>query len=176
VTIHTPCQACDGKGSVRKKKTIKVTIPAGIEEGQRLRVRGEGEVGSRQSPPGDLFVQVSIKKHAVFERDGTDIVCEARVPFTVAVLGGEISVPTLKGSAKLTIPVATQSATLFEMKGKGIPSTQGFGTGSQFVRVHVEVPKKVSKKAKDLLESLAQELSGPKSKKTIFEKVKDAFD
>ncbi len=184
--IQTPCPECDGEGKVKVNKKIEVQIPAGIEDGQRLRVRGEGEAGPRGTASGDLFVQVSITEHDIFERDGSDIYCSISISFSQAALGDEVVVQTLKGKAKLTIPAGTQPGTLFKMKGKGLPSLQGFGEGDEYVRVEVDVPTKISKKQRELLESLdetlgnergqATEQKREKGGKSFFERVKEALD
>jgi len=184
-TIEHPCSHCHGEGNVKVDKNIEVTIPAGIEDGQRLRVRGEGEAGSRSANSGDLFVQVSIAEHDIFERDGADIYCSISISFAQASLGDEVVVPTLKGKAKLTIPAGTQPGTLFKMKHKGLPSLQGFDEGDEFVRVEVEVPTKLSKKQRELLESLDETLGSTRGNatenkrekgKSFFDRVKEALD
>jgi len=184
--IETPCPDCDGEGKVKVNKKLEVQIPAGIEDGQRLRVRGEGEAGPRGTQSGDLFVQVSITEHDIFERDGSDIYCSISISYTQATIGDEVVVQTLKGKAKLTIPAGTQPGTLFKMKGKGLPSLQGFGEGDEYVRVEVEVPTKISKKQRELLEKFNESLGNEKGQateqkrekdgKSFFDKVKEALD
>lgn len=179
--ITHACDSCDGTGQVHENKTLEVTVPAGIDEGQRLRVRGEGEAGDRGAPSGDLYVEIKIQKHDVFERDGIDIYCDMPLSFTQAALGDEITVPTLEGEAQLTIPAGTQTGTLFKMANKGIPNIQGYGRGNQFVRVDVDVPTHLSKKQKELLTEFAKTLGDVKPKKrkkgkSFFDKVKEALD
>lgn len=165
--IKNPCAECNGKGIVRKTRKIEIKIPAGAEEGTNLRIKGEGEEGEKGAGTGDLYVIVHMKEHDVFERHGDDIYVKIDIPFAIAALGGEIEVPTLGGKAKLKIPSGTQSNTIFRMKGKGIPYLHGYGTGNENVEVIVEVPKKLSKKQKELLKEFDKE-SG---KKGFFKRI-----
>ncbi len=165
--IKDLCNVCDGTGRIRKTKKIPIKIPAGVDNGTRLRVAGEGEAGVKAGPSGDLYVLLRIKQHKIFERQGDDIYLEMPINFTTAVLGGTIEVPTLEGKATLKIPHGTQSNTVFRMKNKGLPNLHGYGTGSQNVRIIIDVPKKLTKKQKDLLKQF-QKLS---KKKGILEKV-----
>ena len=155
-TIVNPCTACGGEGFVYGEKKMRVDIPAGVEDGSRLRVRGEGDSGTRGEEPGDLYVFIHVKEHEFFEREGNDIKTEIPISFIQAVFGDELEVPTLNSKAKLKIPKGTQSGTTFRMKGKGIPYMEGYGSGDQYVSVNVEVPTKLSKKQKELLEEFAK--------------------
>ncbi|MBS3166300.1 molecular chaperone DnaJ [Candidatus Woesearchaeota archaeon] len=160
------CSPCDGEGIVRKKKEIEVKIPAGVEDGMRLRVAGEGEVGSSNGPAGDLFVAVKIKDHDYFERKEHDLHITIPISFTQAVLGDEIEVPTLDGKVSLKIPSGTASETIFRMKGKGLPSLR-HEHGDEMVKVRIEVPKKLSKKQIDLVKQLKEE----KPNKSFMERI-----
>ena len=151
------CSACHGEGVVRKKKTIEVNIPAGVEEGMRLRVAGEGEIGEQNGPAGDLYVIIRIKDHRYFERKGQDLHITVPISFTQAVLGDEIEVPIIDGKAKLKIPPGTSSETIFRMKGKGLPSLRHQDQGDEMVKVRIEVPPKLSKKQIELLKQLHEE-------------------
>ena len=177
--IQNPCSTCRGKGKVRRNQRIKVRIPAGVDHGQRVRVRGEGCVGANGGPNGDLMVEVYIKRHPIFERDGVDVLCELPISFTQAALGAEVEIPTLDGKISYTIPEGTQTGTVFRLSGKGIPYV-GSSTrrGEQRVMVVVETPTKLSKEQKELLRQLEGSLdkkSTPKGKK-FFDTLKDFFD
>lgn len=165
------CDVCDGDGVVENSKKISINIPAGVEEGTQLRVSGEGEA-VKNGINGDLYVFIRIKEHPDFQRQGDDIVLELPISFVDAAIGTEIEVPTLKGKAKLVIPRATQSETIFRMKGKGIPHLRSYGTGDQLVKVSIQVPKNLSKKQVELLKEFDEE---DKKEKGIFEKVKRVF-
>ena len=155
-SIERPCQACHGEGRARKTRKLQVKIPAGIEHGSRLRVTGEGEAGQGGASRGDLYVQVRVRKNKTFERQGQDIYCEVLIPYTVAVLGGEVEVPTLTGTTRLEIASGTPAGKVFKIKGEGVP-TVGMGDrrGEEYVKVDIEIPVKVSKEERDLLEKLA---------------------
>jgi molecular chaperone DnaJ len=150
------CSKCGGEGLVRKRKDIEVKIPAGIEDGMRLRVSGEGEVGANNGPSGDLFVEVTVNDHKYFQREGNDLHITVPISFTQASLGDEIEVPTITGKANLKIPASTQSETVFRMRGKGIPFLNSSGAGDQMVKVRIEVPSKLTKKQKDLIKQLKE--------------------
>lgn len=167
--IKEPCPVCDGAGRVEKQKKIEIKIPAGVDEGTKLRVHGEGEAGAKGGPSGDLFVVITILPHETFSREGSDIYVDVPISFAQACLGDEIEVPTLDGKAKLTLPAGTQSHTIFKMRGKGIPSLRGYGSGSEFVRVILETPKKLTKEQKESL--LKFDSSANKKKKGFLEKV-----
>ncbi|MDP6265941.1 MAG: molecular chaperone DnaJ [Candidatus Woesearchaeota archaeon] len=155
--IKKECQVCDGTGIVKKTRKLEIKVPAGAEEGTNLRVAGEGEAGEKESPSGDLYVVIHVKEHDIFERHGDDIYVKIPIPFTIAALGGEIDVPTLDEKAKLKIPAGIQNNTIFRMKGKGIPYLHGHGVGNENVEVVIEVPKKLSKKQKEILKEFEKE-------------------
>jgi molecular chaperone DnaJ len=155
--IADPCATCGGSGRVRVAQQLSVKIPAGVDTGSRLKLRGEGEAGLGGGPAGDLYVVVSVKEHPLFHRQGRDIVCEIPVSFTQLSLGAEIEVPTLDDDkAKLKIPAGTQTGTVFRLKDKGITDLQGYGRGDELVRVHVEVPRKLTARQRELLEEYAR--------------------
>ncbi len=155
--IKNQCSMCDGDGRVEKSRTIEVSIPAGIDTGNTLRISGQGEAGERGAPSGDLFITIKVKPHRIFEREGTELHIEVPVPFSVAALGGEVEVPTLEGTATLKIPAGTQSNTVFRMKGKGLPEIDGSGKGDENVKAVVAVPKKLSSRQKQLLKDFAKD-------------------
>jgi molecular chaperone DnaJ len=149
--IEKPCTACHGQGLVRNKRTIDVKIPAGVETGSRLRIAGKGEGGLRGGPAGDLYIVLHVREHEFFKRNDLDIICEVPVPFHIAMLGGEVHVPTIHGQATLKIPAGTESGKVFRMKGKGITSPR-YGTGDQHIVVQIEIPQNLSGKEKKKLE------------------------
>ena len=157
-SIEKPCPACRGEGRVRKVRKLQVKIPAGIEHGSRLRVTGEGEAGQGGASRGDLYVQILVKKNKTFERQGQDIYCEVLIPYTVAVLGGEVEVPTLTGKTRLEIANGTPAGKVLKIKGEGVPVYGMEGRrGDEFVKVDIEVPAKLSKSERELLEKFAAE-------------------
>ena len=162
------CSTCGGDGLVRKRKEIEVTIPAGIQSGMRLRVTREGEVGENGGPSGDLYVQVSVSEHQYFKRKGDDLQITIPISYSQAVLGDLIEVPIIGGTAELKIPAGTDSETIFRMKDKGMPHVQSSGRGDQMVKVKIEVPKKMSKKQKDLISQLNEEKPIKSFLKKIF--------
>ncbi len=158
-TIANPCRECKGVGSVKERTKLKLKIPAGVESGSRQRLAGKGEAGSRGGPTGDLFIVFHVKDHAFFRRNNLDILLEVPVPFYVAMLGGEIMVPTLHGDARLKIPAGTQNGKMFRLKGQGIvDQAHGHGKGDQHVMVNIEVPAKLSGKEKKAMEKLCSSL------------------
>ncbi|MEK6938559.1 MAG: molecular chaperone DnaJ [Nanoarchaeota archaeon] len=161
------CSKCSGEGVVRRKKEIEVHIPAGVEEGMRLRVRGEGEVGENNGPVGDLYVIIHVSEHQFFIRKGDDLHLTLPISFTQAALGDEIEIPTIDGKAKLKIPAGTASETVFRMKDKGLPVLNQEVYGDEMVKVKIEVPKKLSKKQQDLIKQLDEE----KPSKSFFKKI-----
>jgi molecular chaperone DnaJ len=173
--IDTPCGECHGRGLVQRTRKVKVNIPPGVDTGSRLRVPGEGEAGEKGGPPGDLYVVIHVKPHPVFTRRGNDIITEIPITISQAVLGAEVTAPTLNGKAKLKIPPGTQSGTVFRLKGKGIPSLRGFGRGDEHVMVKVDIPRKLTKEQRRIFEELAEKEVRPSSPKGVFERVKDAF-
>lgn len=176
--IERPCPTCRGAGQIKKTKTIHVKIPAGVDEGSRLRLSGEGEGGLRGGPPGDLYVYIMVRPHKFFRREGNEVICDIDISYAQAALGDVIEVETLDGTADLKVPEGTQTGTIFRIKGKGIPYLNGGGRGDQHVRVKVATPTKLSDKQKDLLREFAK-LGGEKvpkgADKNIFEKMKDKF-
>ena len=176
-TIETPCKDCSGTGKVMKDKKIHIKIPAGVDTGSVIPLRGQGEPGIKGGPTGDLYIVLRVKPHEIFQRDGNDVICEMPITFVQAALGDELVVPTLDGKIKYKIPEGTQSGTIFRMKGKGIPSLRGYGRGDHYVKVIVEIPKKLNDKQKELLKRFADEMGEDvhEQRKTFFDKVKDVF-
>jgi molecular chaperone DnaJ len=162
------CKDCSGEGAIRKRKKIEVTIPAGIENGMQLRIRGEGEIGRNNGPPGDLFVQVHVKSHEFFKRRGNDLYLTVPISFTQAVLGDKIDVPTINGKAELKIPAGTDSETIFRMKEFGMPSVHDSSKGDQMIKVRIDVPKKLKKKQKSLLKELKEDKPSKSFLKRVF--------
>jgi molecular chaperone DnaJ len=179
--IANPCTACQGSGRVKLQKTLSVKIPAGVDEGDRVRLSGEGEPGVNGGPPGDLYVQVHIKPHAVFQRDHDDLHCEMPISITTAALGGEIEIPTLDGSARIRVPSETQSGKTFRLKGKGIKGVRSQLPGDLFCHVVVETPVQLTERQRQLLrefESLSSADSArhnPRAKGWL-DKVKEFFE
>ena len=154
--IESPCPECNGEGRVRKRKTIKVKIPAGVDNDSRIRLSGEGEAGARGGPSGDLYIFVRVRPHRLFERRENDVYMEMPITFAQAALGADIQVDTLDGKATLKVPEGVQTHTLLRLKGKGIPYLRGSGRGDQLVRVIVATPSKLTQKQRDLLKEFAQ--------------------
>ena len=177
--IKNPCTTCKGKAKVRRTQKVKVNIPAGIDHGQSARVRGEGCVGSNGGPSGDLLVEVAIKRHPIFKREGTEVYCEIPITFTQAALGAEIEIPTLDGKVKYEIPEGTQTGKEFVLAGKGVPRVNDpRRRGNHHFFVVVETPTKLTKEQKELLRKLDGTMdnkSTPKTKK-FFDTLKDIFD
>ncbi|NBU97741.1 MAG: molecular chaperone DnaJ, partial [Spirochaetia bacterium] len=156
--ITNPCKTCAGQGLVEKRRTIYIKIPPGVESGSRIKINGEGEAGPNGGPHGDLYVVTHIKKHQIFERQGNDLIISKTIPFTMAILGGEIEVPTIEGkSISMRIPEGTESGQAFRLKGNGIPYLGSYGKGDQHVIIKLEIPKKITKKQKELLEEFVKE-------------------
>lgn len=180
--IKDPCNSCHGHGRVEKAKTLSVKIPAGVDTGDRIRLAGEGEAGEHGAPAGDLYVQVQVKAHPIFEREGNNLYCEVPINFAMAALGGEIEVPTLDGRVKLKVPSETQTGKLFRMRGKGVKSVRGGSQGDLLCRVVVETPVNLNDKQKQLLKELEESLGGPSGdknsprSKSFFDGVKKFFD
>ncbi|MBX3023448.1 molecular chaperone DnaJ [bacterium] len=175
--LRDPCRTCGGSGAVRTQQALSVKIPAGVDTGSRLKLRGEGEAGHHNGPAGDLYVIVHVREHPLFSRDGSNIVCEVPIGITQAALGAEIDVPTPHGKVKMKIPAGTQSGNVFRLKGKGVPDLRGYGQGDALVRVIVETPRKLTAKQRELLEEFAR-LSGEEVhpiSKGFFDKVKEMF-
>ncbi|MCP8304386.1 MAG: molecular chaperone DnaJ [archaeon] len=157
VVVESPCKECRGTGVARYYRKIRVEIPQGVDTGYLLRLRGEGEVGVRGGPPGDLYVLVTVKPHRIFKRDGNDLLYETQISFPQAALGTEIEAPNINGKARLKIPAGTQSGTIFRLKGKGMPKLRGFGRGDELVRVIVKTPTRLTDRQKELLLDFAKE-------------------
>ncbi|HET7775053.1 MAG TPA: molecular chaperone DnaJ, partial [Azospira sp.] len=154
--IPDPCGTCHGAGRVKQHKTLSVKIPAGVDEGDRIRLAGEGEHGVNGGPPGDLYVQIHLKAHAVFQRDHNDLHCEMPISFTTAALGGEIEIPTLDGAAKIKIPAETQSGKVFRLRGKGIKGVRSHVHGDLLCHVVVETPINLTERQRELLRELEE--------------------
>ena len=154
--IHTPCKACGGSGSVKKSKRVTVSIPAGIDDGQAISLRGQGNAGKNGGPAGDLIVAVHVKPHPQFHRDGTTVLYEQPVTFYQAVMGAELEIPTIDGKVKYNLPAGTQTGTTFRLRGKGIPELRGRGRGDQYVTVRVQVPTSLNGEQKEALRAFAE--------------------
>ncbi|MEP7156603.1 MAG: molecular chaperone DnaJ [Betaproteobacteria bacterium] len=178
--IPEPCTACNGSGRIKNHKTLSVKIPAGVDDGDRIRLSGEGEAGQNGGPPGDLYVVVQLKPHSVFQREGADLHCEMPISFTVAALGGEIHIPTLDGEAKIKIPAETQSGQVFRLRGKGIRPVRQTSAGDLMCHVVVETPVRLTDRQKELLRELEEinkkdgDRHNPRAK-SFMDKVKDFF-
>ncbi|BEP48057.1 MULTISPECIES: molecular chaperone DnaJ [Variovorax] len=178
--IPEPCTVCHGQGKIKNNKTLEVKIPAGIDDGMRIRSTGNGEPGTNGGPPGDLYIEIRLKKHELFERDGDDLHCVVPVSMTTAALGGEISVPTLKGAAAIDIPDGTQSGKQFRLRGKGIKGVRSSYPGDLYCHVRVETPVKLTEHQRKLLKELDESLKkgGDKHSPTDkgwFDKAKEFF-
>lgn len=175
--ITNPCTACNGKGKIKKSVKLKINVPAGIDDGQTISLRGEGDPGVKGGPSGDLYISIRVRPHTIFQRQGSDVICEIPITFVQASLGAEMEVPTLDGKVKYSIPEGTQTGSVFRLKNKGIPFIRGNGRGDQYVKVNVEVPKKLTERQKVILREFA-ELSGDETheqRKSFFDKMRDAF-
>lgn len=161
--IKTPCRECSGGGKVKAAKTLQLKIPAGVESGSRLRMRGEGEEGLYGGPSGDLYVFIEVKRHDVFERKGNDVHCRVPVTFVQAALGGSVEAPTLTGTEKVKIPRGTQTGRTFRLKGKGIPHLRGYGCGDQIIEIVVIVPTNLTRRQEELLKEFDRESEPQKS-------------
>ena len=178
--IPEPCTTCHGQGKIKNTKTLEVKIPAGIDDGMRIRSTGNGEPGTNGGPPGDLYIEIRIQKHETFERDGDDLHCVVPVSITTAALGGEIEVPTLKGSAAIDIPDGTQSGKQFRLRGKGIKGVRSSYPGDLYCHVRVETPVKLTEHQRKLLKELDESLKKGGDKhspndKGWFDKAKEFF-
>ena len=154
--IPEPCTACHGQGKIKKQKTLEVKIPAGIDDGMRIRSTGNGEPGSNGGPPGDLYIEIRLKKHDIFERDGDDIHCSVPISMVTATLGGEIEVPTLEGKAAIDIPEGTQTGKQFRLRGKGIKGVRGSYPGDLYCHITVETPVKLTEHQRKLMKELGE--------------------
>ena len=175
--IDSPCSKCHGKGSIRKTKTIEVDIPAGIDNGQMIKLGGQGELGTRGGPRGDLYIEVNVQSHPLFTRDGYDVYLEMPITFAQATLGDKIQVPTLDGKVEYEVPEGTQTGTVFRLKGKGIPKLKSNVRGDQYVKVTVEIPKKLNEKQKELVREFAKECGQEvhQRQKTLSDKIDNFF-
>jgi molecular chaperone DnaJ len=176
--VHDPCTTCSGRGAVETAETLSVRIPAGVDSGSRLKLRGKGGAGNNAGTPGDLYVVLSVREHPLFLRDGRNILCEMPISFTQATLGAEIDVPTLHGKKRVKIHAGTQTGTALRLRGEGVPDLNGYGRGDQIVRVVVEVPKKVTARQRELLEEFAR-IEGEQVQpmtKGFLDKVKEIFE
>ena len=176
--VKNPCIKCRGVGRVRVQKTVNVDIPAGIDDGQTIRLSGQGDCGINGGPAGDLLLNISVRNHPLFNREGYDIHCDIPVTYMDAVLGAEITVPTIDGDVKYNIAEGTQNGTVFRLKGKGIKKVNRAERGNQYVKIYVEVPKNLTKKQKDLLREFEASLSEKNyaKRQSFFEKLKSKFD
>ena len=178
--VPDPCQTCHGAGRVKKHKTLSVKIPAGVDQDDRIRLTGEGEGGPNGGPPGDLYVVVNLRPHAVFQREGADLHCEMPISFATAALGGEIEIPTLDGHAKIRVPAETQTGQVFRLRNKGIRPVRGSVQGDLYCHVAIETPAKLTPRQKELLRELEAinqqdpDVHSPRAR-SFFEKVKDFF-
>ena len=176
--ITDPCRTCRGEGIVRRSKKINVNIPGGIDNGQSLSVRGEGDAGKNGGPPGDVLLTVRVKPHKIFVRQGSDIMCDYPISFVQATLGGEVKVPTVDGSVVYNIPEGTQPGTVFRLKGKGAVKLNSNNRGDQYVKVQVEIPKGINEKQKEILRQFDDSVdpSKYKKRKSFMDKLKDLFE
>ena len=176
--ITNPCPKCRGVGRVRVQKTVSVDIPAGIDEGQTLRISGQGDCGVNNGPNGDLLIVIGVKSHPIFRREGYDIHCDIPVTYAEAVLGAEITVPTIDGDVKYTISEGTETGTVFRLKGKGVKRLNRADRGNQYVKIYVEVPKGLNKKQKDLLKEFEASLNDKNytKRQSFFDKLKRKLD
>ncbi len=173
--INNPCKKCNGSGQVKKNRKLDISIPAGIDDGQTLTLRGQGNIGVNGGPSGDVHVDVLVRPHPLFKREGYHIFCEVPITYVQAALGDELTVPTIDGKVKYKIPEGTQPSTTFRLKGKGVKSLNSSARGDQYVTVTVEVPKNLSKKQKEVLKELDQNLADAsyEKRKSFFDRLKD---
>ena len=179
--IEDPCNSCHGHGRKEKTKTLNVKIPSGVDTGDRIRLSGEGEAGENGAPAGDLYVQVHVRDHKIFQRDGNNLYCEVPLSFTTAALGGELEVPTLDGKVKLKISPETQTGRMFRLRGKGVKSVRSGAVGDLMCKVVVETPVSLSSRQKELLQELEESMGKASSKHSpkaqgFFDGVKKFFD
>lgn len=175
--IKEPCSSCRGMGRVRHGRTLEVSVPAGIDDGQTFMLRGQGDQGINGGPAGDVNIMVTLRPDELFERDGFDVWCDIPITFSQAVLGDEITVPTIDGKVKYEVPEGTQSGTVFRLRNKGIQYVNGRGRGDQYVKVNIEVPRNLSSKQKDVLKDF-EKLSSDKNyekRKNFFDRLKEAM-
>lgn len=172
--ITHPCQECKGQGRIKQSKAVNIKIPAGVDTGSRLRISNEGEMGIHGGPRGDLYIYINVEEHQFFKREGNDLYCEVPVSFPQAVLGSEIDIPTIDGTAKIRIPPGTPSGKVFHLRGKGIQRLGSQGRGDQIVQVYVDVPKSLTPRQRELLEEFAN-ITGDEVNKSFKEKIKNLF-
>jgi molecular chaperone DnaJ len=175
--VSDPCTKCKGEGRIVQQKTIDAKIPAGVEDGTRIRFSNVGEAGTHGGPPGDLYVVLHVKEHSFFERHGNDLYCMVPISFTQAALGTEIQVPTLEGDHTLKIPEGTQSGTSFKLRGKGVPVLNGHGKGDLFIEVRLQTPTKLTKRQRELLQELQglTQIENKPERHSLLSKMKDMF-
>ena len=176
--IKDPCKTCKGRGSVKIKKKLKIKVPPGVDNGVRLKLRGEGAQGFTATMPGDLYVVLHVKEHPIFEREGDDIAVQVDVNFPLLCLGGDITVPTVEGETMLNIPPGTQPGKIFRIKGLGVIKSNGYGRGDELVYLNIGIPTELTERQRHLLHELAQEFNGivNPSRRGIKEKFKEFFD
>jgi len=177
--IDDPCTSCTGSGRITKERTLSVNIPAGVEDGTRIRLASEGEAGLRGGPPGDLYIFLSIKPHEFFQRDGADVFCKVPIAMTTAALGGQIDVPTLEGATtRVRVPEGTESGKQFRLKGKGMPVLRSKVTGDMYIQVEVETPKNLNRRQRELLEEFEKASHHETSPESagFFTRVKEFFE
>jgi len=178
--IPTPCTTCHGAGRLKKHKTLSVKIPTGVDEGDRIRLSGEGEAGVNGGPPGDLYVVINLKEHSVFQREGNDLHCEMPLSFSTAALGGEIVIPTLDGEAMIKIPAETQTGQVFRLRGKGIKGVRSNSHGDLMCHMVIETPVRLTERQKELLREFEEinkkdgDRHNPRAK-SFMEKVREFF-
>ena len=172
--IKEPCKDCRGSGVVRRSRKIQASVPAGIDNGQTISIRGQGHAGKNGGPAGDLLVTITVRPHELFRREGTSVLCEAPITFPQAVLGAELEIPTIDGKVKYDIPEGTQSGTTFRLKGKGIPALNGRGRGDQYVTVYIETPRNLNREQKEALKKFAEAVgeNNYEERKSFFRKFK----
>lgn len=175
--IRKPCKKCSGTGKTRNSRTLKVKIPAGIDDGQSIQLRGQGNAGSNGGPSGDIIVTIGIRPHPIFTRDGNNVICEIPISFPQAALGDTLQVPTINGKVEYTIPEGTQTGTVFRLRGKGIQNVNGRGRGDQYVRVNIEVPTRLTEHQKKLLRDFESSTTDENQaqRKSFWDKVKDVL-
>jgi molecular chaperone DnaJ len=179
--ISDPCETCHGRGRVRKNRTLSVKVPAGVDDGDRIRLSGEGEAGRNGGPPGDLYVEIRINPHKIFMRDGADLSCEVPISFSTAALGGDVELPTLEGNVSLKVPAGTQSGKVFRLRGKGVTTVRDPRTGDLFARVAVETPVNLTNEQRELLNKFDETVQAGADKHspradTWFDTVKRFFE
>ena len=173
--VTSPCETCRGRGRLDRARTLSVKIPAGVDDGSRIRISGNGEGGARGGPAGDLYVYLNIAPHPRLRRDGSDLYADVPIAFTAAALGGLVEVESLDGKAGVQIAPGTQSGTTFRVRGKGMPTVRGTARGDLLATVHVVVPGKLSRRERELLEEFARVGGDQIDERTFFDRVKDAF-